>query len=70
MTRAPTEACLLNIGPAGVRRRRTAAIVAALVALAGLVALVVLDLPHRWRAALLVPLWFAALCWMQAAART
>ena len=70
MTRAASEALLRNIGPGGVGKRRKAALVAAAVALAALIALDVLDLPHRWRAFLFVPLWFAALCHLQAAAET
>jgi uncharacterized membrane protein len=70
VTRAPAEACLANIGAKGIAQRRTVAAVALALALGGLVALVILDLPHRWRAALFVPFWAAALCWMQAAAKT
>lgn len=70
MTRGATEACLMNIGPRGVSQRRKIAVGAAAIAAAALVTLVLLDLPHRWRALLVVPLWIAALCWMQAAAKT
>ncbi len=70
MTPAPAVAVLRNIGPRGAAARRRIALVAVVVAAAALIALVLLDLPHRWRALLFLPLWAAALCGLQAAAAT
>ena len=70
MSGPPEEACLANIGSAGVARRRTVAAVTLVATVAAVTALDLTDAPYRWRMLGVVPLWFAALCWLQAAART
>jgi hypothetical protein len=62
--------CLANIAGSGVARRKKLAAIGLAVAIAGLVAIDLLDLSFRWRGALLLPFWFASLCWFQAASKT
>jgi len=60
----------VNLATAGVAHRRKLAAIAAGVAIAGLVAIDLADVSFRWRALLFIPVWFAALCWFQGAAKT
>ena len=50
-------------------RKRLAGIGLA-IAIAALIVLEHQHLPFRWRALLFLPLWFSALCWLQASAKT
>lgn len=60
----------VNIGAAGVARRRRLAAIGLAVAFAGLVAIDLTEATFRWRALLFAPIWFASLCWFQASAST
>ena len=62
--------CLVNLGTQGVTHRRKLALIGVTIALAGLVAIDLTDVTFRWRATLVLPFWFAALCWFQATAKT
>ena len=70
MTAGDGVTSLANLGISGIARRRGLAAFGLAVALAGLVTIDVMDLAIRWRALLALPLWFAALCWFQSAAKT
>ena len=70
MTRGAGQAAFENIGAAGVAHRRKLAAIGASLALVGFVTIDILDLAFRWRAAVFIPIWFASLCWFQAAAKT
>ena len=61
-----TTMCGTNIGMKGKRRR----FILGLGVLAGVAAAVALGLPHDWRLALVLPIWFACLCIVQALAGT
>ena len=58
------------LGAVGVAHRRKLAAIGAGIAIAGLVAIDLADVTFRWRALLFIPVWFAALCWFQGAAKT
>jgi hypothetical protein len=60
----------INLSAVGVAHRRKLAAIAAGVTVAGLVAIDLADVSFRWRALLFIPVWFAALCWFQGAAKT
>jgi len=59
-----------NIGPAGVRKRRTFGIVAAAAGVATVAALVAWGAPRPWRLVAFVPFWLGGLGWLQARERT
>lgn len=68
MTNAP--ACIPNIGPRGISRRRRNGWIALVAGLAIAALLITFDAPRWTRIALLVPFWSAGLGFFQARERT
>ncbi len=70
MKAPPVPGSLVNIGPVGVARRKRIALGAVVFAVVAVAVLDGFDVAVRWRAPVIIPLWIAALCWLQAAAQT
>ena len=64
------ETCVVNIGPAGIRRRMIGGVIGIAIGVALVVAMILLGEPRTWRAFAFAPFWLGTLGVFQAREKT